>query len=211
MLKIKALNTSMLLFGETNQFKVINNLNYDENKVIDLSKIKYQNQEYNFKDKTKDDIFNNYIMKYIKQGFKINKLDEILKQDIDYQISLQGLNGQKININDNELQEFMKKIQENKYSELKITIYALDNSLKAVGNVLYKLINNPITENAPNKPNEIPPTEGIIPNTPNKPNGNNENNGNEENNNPNKPEKPNKLPDPNNPNGNNETGWKKVF
>ncbi|PQP78677.1 hypothetical protein C6B38_04560 [Spiroplasma sp. ChiS] len=210
-LKIKALNTSMLLFGETNQFKVINNLNYDENKVIDLSKIKYQNQEYNFKDKTKDDIFNNYIMKYIKQGFKINKLDEILKQNIDYQISLQGLNGQKININDNELQEFMKKIQENKYSELKITIYALDNSLKAVGNVSYKLINNSITENSPNKPNEIPPTEGIIPNIPNKPNGNNENNGNEENNNPNKPEKPNKLPDPNNPNGNNETGWKKFF
>ncbi len=88
MLKIKALNTSMLLIGETNEFKVINNLNYDENKVIDLSKIKYQNQEYNFKDKTKDDIFNNYIMEYIKQGFKIKKLDEILKQDIDYQISL---------------------------------------------------------------------------------------------------------------------------
>ncbi len=40
-------------------------------------------------------------MKYIKQGFKINKLDEILKKYIDYQISLQGLNGQKININDN--------------------------------------------------------------------------------------------------------------
>ncbi|APE73995.1 hypothetical protein GL982_00345 [Spiroplasma citri] len=150
-------------------------------------------------------------MKYIKQGFKINKLDEILKQDIDYQISLQGLNGQKININDNELQEFMKKIQENKYSELKITIYALNNSLKAVGNVLYNLINNPITENSPNKPNEIPPTEGIIPNIPNRSNGNKENNGNEENNNPNKPEKPNKLPDPNNPNGNNETGCKKFF
>ncbi|WP_425379881.1 Mbov_0399 family ICE element protein [Spiroplasma endosymbiont of Stenodema calcarata] len=211
MLKIKALNTSMLLIGETNQFKVINNLNYDENKVIDLSKIKYQNQEYNFKYKTKDDILNNYIMEYIKQGFKINKLDEILKQDIDYQISLQGLNGKNININDNELQEFMKKIQENKYSELKITIYALDNSLKAVGNVSYKLINNPITENAPNKPNEIPPTEGIIPNTPNNPNGNNENNGNEENNNPNKPEKPNKQPDPNKHNKNNESGWKKFF
>lgn len=212
MLKIKALNTSMLLTGETNQFKVINNLNYDENKVIDLSKIKYQNQEYNFKDKTKGDIFNNYIMEYIKQGIKINKLDEILKQDIDYQISLQGLNGQNININDNELQEFIKKIQENKYSELKITIYALDNSLKAVGNVSYKLINNPITENAPNKPNEIPPTEGIIPNTPNIPNENNKNNGNGKNNNSNKPEKPNKQPpSTNNPNGKNETGLKKFF
>ncbi len=43
----------MLLIGETNEFKVINNLNYDENKVIDLSKIKYQNQEYNFKEKNK--------------------------------------------------------------------------------------------------------------------------------------------------------------
>ncbi|WP_339023948.1 hypothetical protein [Spiroplasma endosymbiont of Agriotes lineatus] len=106
MIRIKALNTSMILIGETNQFKFINNLNYDESRVIDLSKIKYQNQEYNFKDKTKDNIFNNYIMEYIKQGFKINKLDEILVLDIDYQISSQGLNGKKININDNELQEF---------------------------------------------------------------------------------------------------------
>ncbi len=48
----------------------------------------------------------------------------------------------------------MKKMHENKYSELKITIYALDNSLKAVGNVSYKLINNPITENSPKKPNK---------------------------------------------------------
>ncbi|WP_348736153.1 hypothetical protein [Spiroplasma endosymbiont of Ammophila pubescens] len=92
-----------------------------------------------------------------------------------------------------------------------MTVYALDNSLKAVGNVSYKLINNPITENAPNKPNEIPQTEGIIPNTPNKSNGNNENNGNEEKNNPNKPEKPNKQPDPNKPNKNNESDWKKFF
>ncbi len=144
-------------------------------------------------------------MEYIKQGFKINKLDEILKQDIDYQISLQGLNGQKININDNELQEFMKKIHENKYSELKITIYALDNSLKAIGNVSYKLINNPITENAPKKPSEIPLTEGIIPNISNKTNGTNENNGNGENNNPNKPEKPNKQPVSNKPKENNES------
>ncbi|WP_346350231.1 Mbov_0399 family ICE element protein [Spiroplasma endosymbiont of Calodromius spilotus] len=212
-IKIKALNTSMFLIGETNQFKVINNLNYDESKVIDLSKIKYKNQEYNFKDKTKDNIFNNYIMEYIKQGFKINKLDEILKQDIDYQISLQGVNGGKININDNELQEFMKKIQENKYSELKITIYALDDSLKVIGNISYKLINNPITENAPSKPNEIPPTEGIIPNIPNKPmnpNNPNGNNGNGDNNNPNKPEKPNKPMNPNH-NENNESGWKKFF
>ncbi|WP_342276689.1 hypothetical protein [Spiroplasma endosymbiont of Nebria brevicollis] len=187
-IRIKALNTSTILIGETNQFKVINNLNYDESKVIDLSKIKYQNQEYNFKDKTKDNIFNNYIMEYIKQGFKINKLDEILVLDVDYQISLQGLNGKKININDNELQEFMEKIKENKGAELKITIYALDNSLKVIGSGSYKLINNPTSENAPSKPNEILPTEGIIPNIPNKPmnpNNPNGNNGNGENNNPN--------------------------
>ncbi|WP_346350337.1 hypothetical protein [Spiroplasma endosymbiont of Calodromius spilotus] len=107
----------------------------------------------------------------------------------------------------------MKKIQENKYSELKITIYALDDSLKVIGNISYKLINNPITENAPSKPNEIPPTEGIIPNIPNKPmnpNNPNGNNGNGDNNNPNKPEKPNKPMNPNH-NENNESGWKKFF
>lgn len=74
-IKIKATNTSMILVNDTNQFKVINNLKYDENKVIDLSKINYQNQEYNFKDKTTEDVFNNYIIQYINQGFKVNNLD----------------------------------------------------------------------------------------------------------------------------------------
>ncbi|WP_339025361.1 hypothetical protein [Spiroplasma endosymbiont of Agriotes lineatus] len=89
-----------------------------------------------------------------------------------------------------------------------------------MGNVSYKLINNPTSENTTSKPNEIPPTNGIIPSTPkdplypNNPNGNKENNGNNgngENNNPNKPEKPNKIPDPNKPDENNENGWKKFF
>jgi hypothetical protein len=145
-LKVKSLPGSSKLTGKTNEFEVINNHNFNSNEHIDLSKINYEDQTLNFnkilqKLEQKTEIFNDYITEYIKQGFKVNKLDTLLKQGIDYEISFAGIGGAKIDIESEEFKAFLNDIKINKKSKLKITIYALAQSTQAINSISYYLIN----------------------------------------------------------------------
>gem|GEM_PF-3423210 len=75
-IQIKASNTSTLLIGKK-QFTVINNKDFDENKVLDLSTINnLKDIKFNFTDAdktTKDNFIENYIINYVLQILNLYK------------------------------------------------------------------------------------------------------------------------------------------
>ncbi len=157
-LSIKALATSTILINEAH-FNIINNKEYDETKSLDLSEIQIKPIEYNFTHspiEVKDNFIENYIYNYVNQILDAYRPKQVTWEYVygeDYYISINGLQGEDINNDD----EFVKKINEflnSKNKEiLQVTIISIDESIKLTNYTNYKIINNPESDEiAPEKP-----------------------------------------------------------
>lgn len=149
-LTIIALDTSTRLIG-TNTIKIINNINYDSTKVIDLKKINFETQRFDF------------------NNFTVNKLIEWILLDIN-----QTFTYYKINLNypyDYGVKPFDRAVLQQfltstKTVRLVFTIYAQDSSLKTKNSTTLELVNDPSALVAPDKPPKLKPNP-IIPNPSN--------------------------------------------
>ncbi len=162
-LYIMAINTSSLLIGRK-EFTIINNKDFEENNVLDLSKINNLKEiKYNFtnlSNEKKQNFVKNYIYDYVEkilESYKpINiKWDYIYKED--YYISINSKDG--VDIKD--LDTFEKTISlflnSKEESSIEVFINSSDDSIKLSGFTSYKIINDPSSkEVAPDKP--TPPT-----------------------------------------------------
>ncbi|MGL5268890.1 MAG: Mbov_0399 family ICE element protein, partial [Spiroplasma sp.] len=128
--------------------KVINNTHYNPDTVIDLSKIKFQNQRWNFSEFSVDQL-KTWILEDIEKTFVANKID--LKYLDDYGVKP---------LDDETLQQFIKS--ENLVS-LTITIYSQDDSMKTKGYTTLELINDPDGEIAPPEPPNPDPDPKPLP------------------------------------------------
>jgi len=160
---VKSLNTSTLLTGKK-EFSVINNKDFEENKVLDLSKINnLKDIKYNFSDASeeiKQNFINNYIYEYVEkilENYKPNNVNWNYDYKVDYYISINSKNETDIKESTN-LDELVDKFLNSKKQEtLEIFINSNDESIKLSGFTSYKIINDPSSkEVAPDKP--TPPT-----------------------------------------------------
>lgn len=126
-LNINALATSTKAIG-TNTIKIINNTHYDSKTVIDLSTVKFAIRQFNF------------------SSFTIEQLKAWIFQDINqtfefYQISLAYPDDYGVRpLDDATLNQFLTA---EKLTRLTITIYAQDESLKAINGTTLELVNDP--------------------------------------------------------------------
>lgn len=145
-LTINALATSTKAIG-SKTIKIINNIHYDPDNVVDLSKIEFTPamQPFSFHNFTIEHL-KQWILIYIDNTFKTNKNYLIaLEYEIDYQI---------MPFDDETLKQFINSTTQ---INLEFTVYAQDNSLKAINATKFILINDPEAVLAPNLPPEINP------------------------------------------------------
>lgn len=145
-LTINALATSTKTIG-SKTIKIINNIHYDPNNVVDLSKIEFTPamQPFSFHDFTVEKL-KQWILIYIDNTFKGNKNYLVtLDYEIDYGITP---------FDDETLAQF---ITSNERTSLEFTVYAQDSSLKAINGTQFILINDPEAPTAPDVPPIINP------------------------------------------------------
>lgn len=152
-LTVSALSTSTKVIG-SKTIKIINNIHYDPNNVVDLSKIEFfpEMAPFSFHNFTIEQL-RQWILTYVNNTFKSNKNYIIaLEYDIDYGITP---------FDDETLKQF---INSKERTSLEFTVYAQDSSLKAINGTQFILINDPEAPTAP----IVPPIINPIPN-PNEP------------------------------------------
>lgn len=142
-LTISALATSVAVIG-SNTIEVMNNLNYDPDKVVDLKNIKFDTKRYNFSEFTVDQL-REWIFKDINSTF--NRYQVSLDYPEDYGVSP---------LDEDVLTEFLTS--KNVFS-LVITIYSQDESIKAKNSTTLELINDPDAPIAPPDPDPNPDPE----------------------------------------------------
>jgi len=170
-IQIKASNTSTLLIGKK-QFTVINNKDFDENKVLDLSTINnLKDIKFNFTDAdktTKDNFIENYIINYVLQILNLYKPKNVewdYFYKIDYIITIDGTGGSNISDNKNFKQKINTFLSAKEDVMLEIFIVSVDDSIKLSNFTSYKIFNTPSSNNvAPEKPD--PPVKPRDPSNP---------------------------------------------
>ncbi|ASP28811.1 hypothetical protein SCORR_v1c10390 (plasmid) [Spiroplasma corruscae] len=155
-LKLKALPTSTLLIGETEEFSSVHSIDIDETKLVDLSDLDISNQIHNFSGFDKIKFYNNYLKDYpINQVEKLaNNKGVRLEYGVDYEISTFGNNGVGVSDNDKNMEEFLKNANETPLNskELKATIFNIVASNKVEGAKDYLIVHNFYEKPAPDYP-----------------------------------------------------------
>ncbi|WP_308149669.1 Mbov_0399 family ICE element protein [Spiroplasma sp. AdecLV25b] len=148
-ISINSLDTSSRAIGNTT-IKFINSPQYNPKTVVDLSSIKMQTWEYNFKTfsitKMRQWILTDISNELITHG------GGILKYNFDYSVS---------NLDDKTLTDFLDNSKGTK--TLTFTIAAFDESMKAQGSTSLTLINNPNATPAPPEPPTPPDPNPPVP------------------------------------------------
>lgn len=150
-LTVQALPTSVRAQGST-MFAVRNSKNYDANKVVDLSKIKFENPylTYNFSQKTPEEL-RKWIVQAIDKKFRSLNINQ-LTYAVDYQIAP---------FDDATLNEF---IHSKDVASLELTISAVLESNLAVNSTTVVFVNDPDGEIAPPEPPDPKPDPDPNPN-----------------------------------------------
>ncbi|WHQ37369.1 hypothetical protein [Spiroplasma sp. SV19] len=158
-INIKALATSTLLIGNAN-VQVRNSSSYNPDLVSDLSKIKFKDYDFNFKEFTIDELrqwiiknVTNYLDTYSFNNLVINTdygitATEIPEADPVTHDNTPG------DLSDKVLTEFLDTTTGK--TSLTIILYANDASDLAIGSSSFNLVNNPVSPPVPPDPPEPP-------------------------------------------------------
>lgn len=164
---IKTKQFSSILIGEANG-SIKNSRNYDPEKVKDLSKIKFNNQKFNFAGFSIEEI-KNWIIKYINLGLKKSGYTDLVFNK-DYGISINDIPPTDENhnnvpgyFNDEIFSDFLNNLERSK--KITIVVYANDASDLAEGKTEF-VLENYINGDKPD-PDPTNPTNPVDPIEPN--------------------------------------------
>ncbi len=143
-LVIKSLATSTKLIG-TKSFDILNSAIVQENKVLDLSQVTFQDEEYNFSNLSISSFEHQYIDLYIHNILEQNRPANDYRPYVhgkDYEVSINELDVDYKHDNsgnsDLAINTFMKSDQDT----LKISIKSISSSTKMVGANSYNITNS---------------------------------------------------------------------
>jgi len=171
-LYLRVASTSTILSNSSNQnleFSIVNNYDFDENRIIDLSLLNVEVLEFNFTDaeqEVRDNFIQNYIINFAQSIINVNNFWwESIDFGIDYTLTVH-INNQTFNFNtlaDFENIDFINAIYEfltaTDIVELSVEINSVLTSVKVMNWTHFIIINNPFSDElAPVIPPEPDPS-----------------------------------------------------